>query len=307
MMAQSKKSGESASGAESTSVVAPTNNANLPAFMAGKGASGKGNIDQSDMVIPRVALMQSTHEQVEEGKTKAGQFFHTITEEDLGSAIDDLVVVHHSKRYNLWKPRHEGGGILARASDGRRWDEQFRGMEFEIQPDKARPRHKVKWVISQDGHVSRDVGLGMWGSSDPENVDSQPAATLSHVLVCVRLSALHEGPFVVLLQRTAEKVGKGLLTKISLDPAPIYGQIYRMSAKADSSASGDFYQYNFVKNGHVPDEGLFLKLEEMFNRLEAQGVKYDDERAGDEGEAPGAGGTGGAEGTGEADTSGHRY
>lgn len=266
--------------------------------MAGKGGSGKSNIDQSDMVIPRVALMQSTHEQVEQGKTTSGQFFHTITEESLGSEISDMVIIHHSKRYNLWKPRHEGGGILARASDGRRWDEQFRGMEFEVQPDKMRPRYKVKWKIEQDGIVNRDVGLGAWGTSDPDNIDSQPAATLSHVLVCVRLSALHEGPFVVLLQRTAEKVAKGLLTKINLDQAPIYGQVYKMSSKGDSTASGDFYQYQFAKAGHVQDQAVFEQLEKMFERLEAQGVKYDDERAGDEGAAGGGDGSTGAAGAG---------
>jgi hypothetical protein len=242
------------------------------------------------MVIPRVALMQSTHTEVEEGKTRAGRFWHTVLEEDLGESIDDLVVIHHSKRWTLWKPRHEGGGLLARASDGRRWDAAFRGMEFEIQPDKARPRHRVKWKIEADGLVNRDEGLGRWGTSDPENPDSQPAATLSHVLVCVRMSQVGMGPFVVLLQRTSEKVGKDLLTKINLDPAPIYGQVYRMSAKQDSGPSGDFYKYNFTKNGHVPDEALFNKLEEMHERFEAQGVKYDDSRDAGEGAADATGG-----------------
>jgi hypothetical protein len=289
-MAQKNKSTENASGSGSTELANLETSENLPAFMRGSAQDGKSNIDQGDMIIPRVALMQSTHDEVEEGKVRAGSFWHTILEEDVGTSIDDLVVVHHSKRYNLWKPRHEGGGILARASDGRRWDESFRGMEFEVQPDKMRPRHKVKWVIDNDGIVNRDVGLGAWGTSDPENPDSQPAATLSHVLVCVRLSRLDMGPFVVLLQRTAEKVAKGLLTKVNIDQAPIYGQVYRMSSKQESSPSGDFYQYTFAKNGYVPDQAIFEQLQDMFKKLDAQGVKYDDAQAGGEGDIASTGG-----------------
>jgi len=268
--------------------------------MAG-AKSGKENIERGDMIIPRVALAQSTHEWVEEEKVKAGSFYHTVLEQDLGKSLDDLVIVHHSKRWNLWKPRHEGGGILARASDGRHWDDQFRGMEFEVQPDKNRPRHRVKWRISEDGEVGRDVGLGAWGTSDPENPDSQPAATLSHVLVCVSLSRLHEGPFVVLLQRTAEKVARGLLAKVGVDPAPIYGQIYRMGSKQDSSPSGDFYQYVFNKNGYVPDETTFNRLQSMHEEFARMEIRYD-ERGGEE--EGGAGGNGSAP---AEDTSDGRY
>lgn len=269
---------------EGSTQVANPGTSNLPAHLQKSRGRGKENIDQSDMIIPRVALMQSTHKEVEEGKTKSGRFWHTVLEEDLGPQLDDLVIIHHSKRYTLWKPRHEGGGLLARASDGRRWDPAFRGMEFEIQPDKMRPRHKVKWKIDKDGIVSRDEGLGAWGTSDPENVDSQPAATLSHVLVCVSLSRLDIGPFVVLLQRTSEKVGKALLTKINLDSVDLFGQVYAMSAKSDSGPSGDYYQYAFTKNGHVMDAEVFAKLESLYERFEAQGVKYDDSKDAGDGE-----------------------
>lgn len=299
-MAQNKKSSGGAGSGESTELAnRETNNTTVvPAFMAG-AKTGKENIDRGDVIIPRVALAQSTHEWVEEGKVKAGSFFHTILEQDLGPNLDDLVIIHHSKRWNLWKPRHEGGGILARASDGRHWDEQFRGMEFEVQPDKNRPRHRVKWRIDEDGNVGRDVGLGAWGTSDPENPDSQPAATLSHVLVCVLLSRMHEGPFVVLLQRTAEKVARGLLGKVQADQAPIYGQVYRMGVKADSSPSGDYYQYTFSKNGHVPDEATFRKLQSLYEEFDRMTGMNIDERGGEgEGDANVGGGASGDESDG---------
>ena len=292
-MAQNKQSKKDATNSESTELVNPaTNSAAVPAFMAGDAKDGKENIDRSDIILPRLALMQSVSDEVTEARATAGNFWHTILEEELGNVIDDLVIIHHSKQYILWQPRHAGGGILARASDGRTWDEQFRGMKFEVQVDKNRPRHKVTWEISADGAVGKDVGLGAWGTSDPENPDSQPAATLSHVLVCVALSRLDMGPFVVLLQRTSEKTGRQLLTKIDLDQAPIYGQVYRMSSKMESSPNGDFFMPAFAKNGHVGDEAIYRKLQDSHRALAEKGVKYD-ERGGDDAPASG-GGDGGA-------------
>jgi hypothetical protein len=303
-MAQKPKSNESAESGESTALAnRETNSGLVPSFMA-SAPSGKENIERGDMIIPRVALAQSTHEWVEEGKIRAGNFWHTVLEKDLGKSLEDLVIVHHSKRWNLWKPRHEGGGILARATDGRRWDESFRGMEFEVQPDKNRPRHRVKWRIDEDGQIGRDIGLGAWGTSDPDNPDSQPAATLSHVLIGVSLERLHEGPFVILLQRTSEKVARGLLAKVSADQAPIYGQVYRMSSKADSGPSGDYQQYVFNKNGYVPDEATFNRLmamNEEFTRMAGINI---DERGGEE---EGASGGGGGAPSGDGGASDGRY
>lgn len=247
------------------------------------------------MVVPRVALMQSTHPEVEEQKVAAGNFWHTVLEESFGPEVDDLVIVHHSKRWTLWKPRHDGGGILARATDGRHWDVQFRGMEFEVSPDKARPRYKVKWAIGKDGRISKDDGLGRWGTSDPANEDSQPAATLTHVLVCVRAGHLEQGPFVILLQRTSEKVAKGLLTKVNLDPAPIYAQVYKMGVKTDSGPSGDYKQYSFAKNGYA-SEDIIDQLEELNKRFTEAGVKYDESKG-----EPDATDNGGSTDTGATD------
>lgn len=249
--------------------------------MQGGDRSGKENIDTDDMVIPRLALTQGVSNEVQEGLVSQGHFWHTILEEDWGKEIDDLVIVHHSKRYVLWEPRHMSGGILARASDGKNWDPQFAGMSWEIQPYKDQPRHKVKWSIPEgDLSVGRDIGLGAWGSTDPDNPDSPPAATLTHVLVCVRLSRPDDGPFTILLQRASEKIGKGLLTKINLDKAPIYGMVFKLSCQTEDGPTGDdFNNYKFVKNGYVADRDVYEQLRELNERLTAEGVKVDDSTA----------------------------
>jgi len=238
--------------------------------MQGLAHTGKENIDISDMIVPRVGLMQAINPEVIAGKVESGNFFHSVSEEDLGPEID-LVVLHHSKRYTLWRPRHDGGGVLARASDGLNWDQPG---TFEIVPYKDRPKKKV--ILETGARVGRDIGLGKWGSLDPENPDSAPAATLSHVLVCADLNRLEQGPFVVFLQRSAEPVARMLLSKIQLDPAPMFGQIYSMSSRVAPSPSGDYNQYVFVKNGHIMDEELFKDFEQKNEIYRNSGVKTND-------------------------------
>lgn len=235
-------------------------------------ALGKENIARDDMVIPRVALMQAVNPEVTEGRCASGDFWHTVLEEVLGEELDDLIIIHHSKRYTLWKPRHLGGGILARASDGVNWDEPDQVYKFS--PYKDRPKYEVEYKTGKK--VGRDIGLGKWGSLDPENPDSPPAATLTHALVCMIESRPEMGPFVILLQRSAEPVAKMLLSKIQLDPAPIFGQRFKLGSKVVSIADGDFNQYTFVKNGHVQDADLYAFLKEQHVAFRDSGVKYDE-------------------------------
>lgn len=242
-----------------------------PDWMKEDGRLGKDKIGAEDRIIPRVQLAAAISTPVTEGKVEAGNFYHTVLEEDLGPELE-IVFVNHTKRYTLWKPRHQGGGILARASDGRNWDNGDQKFD-DIQPDKARPRHKVSYQTGEK--VGKDIGLGAWGTSDPDNEDSPPAATLSHVLIAVCPTRPELGAFAILLQRTGEGVAKQLLTKIDLDRAPIFGQKYKMAGKVQPSQSGDYHQYTFTKAGYV-DQTTYAEMKELFTQFEALAPKVDD-------------------------------
>lgn len=238
-------------------------------------ALGKENISRDDIVIPRLALMQAVNPEVVEGKCASGDFWHTVLEEVLGEELDDLIIIHHSKRYTLWNPRHLGGGILARASDGVNWDEP--NQKFSFAPFKDFPKKVIEYDLGTK--VGRDIGLGKWGTTDPENPDSPPIATLTHALVCILESRPEMGPFVMLLQRSAEPVAKQLLSKVQLDPAPIFGQKYKVSSRVVTSGENSFNQYVFTKNGHVQDPDLYAFLKEQHIQFRDTGVKYDEEAA----------------------------
>lgn len=235
---------------------------------------GKESIESGDLIVPRVTLLQGISPPVMQGLAQNGTFWHTINEESLGDAIR-VVVVHHSKRYTLWNPLHLGGGVIARASDGKHWDTDF---DVEISPYKDRPKHKVRYSAKKGDPVGRDVGLGRWGTTDPENEDSGPAATLSHVFVCRALDMMGIGPFVVFMQRSSEPVARQLLTKVQLDNAPLYGQVYKMSSRVMSNAASQEYnQYTFIKDGYVPSQELYEEFKLNNTQFSSMTVKTNDD------------------------------
>lgn len=252
-----------------------------------KGAdSGKDSYDASDLIIPRVALMQGISPAVMSGEAENGHFYHTINEVDLGDSLRVTPLVHR-KQWTLWMPLHMGGGVIARASDGAHWDADF---DVQVAPYKDMPKKLVRYAAKKGDLVSREVGLGAWGSADPENEDSGPAATLSHIFLFRALDHLDLGPFVVFLQRSSERAAKMLLTKIQIDKAPIYGQVYVMGHSTESNkANQEYNQYTFRKDGYVPDEALFREFGEEHTLYKTTSFRTNDEDAQAEGGDAGAG------------------
>lgn len=253
----------------------------LPAFMQGEEKQGKDSYDASDLIIPRVALSQGISPQVMDGRCDNGHFWHTINEEDLGDELE-VVPLLHRKQWTLWRPLHEGGGVIARASDGRTWDADF---DVEVAPYKEMPKKKVRYAAKKGDVVSREVGLGRWGSMDPDNEDSGPAATLSHIFLFRAPRRMDLGPFIVFLQKSSEQVAKQLLTKIQLSVAPtIFGQVYLMKPKgAQNNAGQEYNQYAFTANGFVGDETLYREFQKEHELYKGSSFRTNDDDAQEDG------------------------
>lgn len=245
----------------------------VPSFMQGAEKADTG-FDVADLIIPRVALMQGISPPVMAGMVENGHLWHTIMEQDLGSEID-VVPILYRKQYTLWNPLHAGGGVLARSTDGATWDADF---DVKVPIYKDFPKKMIHYAAKKGDPVGSKVGLGMWGSADPENADSGPAATVSHVFMMRSLQHFDLGPFIVFLQRSSERVAKDLMTKIKLVQdgslkVPMYGQVYRLtSAGAQNNAGQDYNQYKFIPNGFIPDQGMFELL--MKEHAEYKGARF---------------------------------
>src|SRR5580692_7697886 len=93
----------------------------LPDFMKGQEGLGTENLGASDVAVPRIKLMQALSPELQEyNDLKAGNFWHTLAEQNFGSEVR-ISPIFVDKRFILWRPRKSGGGILARADNGVNW------------------------------------------------------------------------------------------------------------------------------------------------------------------------------------------
>ena len=201
--------------------------------------------------MPVVRLLQGTSAAIKDhADAQPGMFWHDGMDESLGEEFQ-FVIASRKKRYLLMAPMDDGQGVLARADDAKTWDTVG---EWEVQLDK---KTKAKWSIK-----NRDVkksGLTEWGSYDPDDVNSPPAATLFYEYLTIIPGRKDISPVMLVLARSAiKKAKKGLNDKVLMhrqNGNPMQALVFRARPFTDNNASGqDFYNWQFTGAGYADEE-----------------------------------------------------
>ena len=249
----------------------------VPGYLKEAEATGiVDNFDASDITIPQIKLLQGTSPQCRDyDEAKPGLFWHT----GFDRAFDgvNFVVCSRRKKYLLQTPLVDKQGILARADDAKTWD---RLGEWEVLIDK---RNKVTWKVT-----TLDVaksGLASWGTSDPSDPNSPPAATLFYEYLILLPDALDLGPCVMSLARSSLKRAKqGLNDKIALQASnrrPMQSLLFSAGSTPETNADNqNFFNWRFRSAGFV-NEDLYNQAVEIGRNLST--YKVEEEGAYDEG------------------------
>lgn len=259
----------------------------LPAYLQGmEGAAvDDSNFDQSDIVVPRIKLLQGLSNECEVfDDAKAGRFWNTGMDESLGEEIR-FVIASRKKKYLLVAPLEDGQGILARAEDFVTWDRT--GMwEVKIK-DVKQP---VTWAIEHLNVVAS--GLDKWGTYNPNDENSPPAATLFYEYLVLMVdesgNVLKTPPAVISLTRSQiRKAKKGLNDKIKLQAdmgRPMQALIFKAGAIKDNNSDGqDFKNWQFTSDGFAP-EATFHAANQLSQFLKTYVVQDEAEVAAGESE-----------------------
>lgn len=258
---------------ETKNVPATTGNssAQVPAFMQAdrKSKAKIGNMDSTDLIIPRVKLLQGISPEVKDEKpgAKDGVYWHTIAEQPLGVEIR-FVPILVKKTTVLWAPRGDDRGILARSSDNIHWDEGYANQEFEVQF-----KGQAKRKIFTRGNVA-ESGLADFGSSVPGDKRSAPVASLTYTWLFALLDYPDLSPVAVINTRTAIRAGKQLYNKIELRPAQPYGQIYKMFVTEETGDEGPYNGFGYIGDGYVENEELYNELKALHDRFSSEDTQW---------------------------------
>jgi hypothetical protein len=262
-------------------------NDQIPEFMKGMRGQGTENIGQNDIETPRLKLLQAVSPELEVfDDAKAGEYWHSISEISLGKSVR-IVPLYIDMRAILWRPRWDGGGILARADDGINWSPS--SGEFDIHPSKDDKKRTVRWVLKPTVADSR---LLEWGTHDPNDPNSAPAATRMYNMAVALPDHPDLGLAVVTLQRSAIKVARKFLGKLKLMSMPSFGCYFNMGTARDQNPAGEVYQnYAFTAAGFVQDEDEFNSYKGLYESFKRMGLNVKDlESVQDEGYEAGGGG-----------------
>ena len=241
----------------------------MPDFMREDIGKGTEAVSASSVETPRLKLIQKISPELDVyNDLRAGEFFHTILEKSLGTEVR-ICPIYTDERYILWRPQEDGGGILARADDGVHWNPPDATFQVKLKDGTG-----VRWTTRRTVAAS---GLDRWGSSNPANPDSPPAATKMFSIVCSFPDMPDLPPAVVTLQRSSVTVGKKFMGKLKITRAPSFGLIFTMSAVNETNKAGQgFLNYQFIGDGKVQDETFYRSNREYYELFKAQGVQIRD-------------------------------
>lgn len=259
--------------------VAPTETGSvavMPDFLKKDGPSrGTENLRTQDVELPRVALLQATSDQVGDPNidATAGRFWHTVEEYEIGPEFTFTPIVIPIPNYILWKPLHQGGGILARAMDGIHWTPP--DAEFRVKPVKN-DEFECTWRTAPTVAAS---GLDNFGSSDPRNPASPPASDLNYNYICVSPSHPKLGVFLLKLHRTALTAGKRLNALLKSAECDSFGLVIHVSSFWDDKGPDNKkFIYKFKRHGWATPED-YVRNEILYNNYSGLDVVAADEEA----------------------------
>lgn len=235
--------------------------ASIPDFMQGVKGAGS-NIDASDLVIPRLKLIQALSPEVDDGH-KPGTFFHHIAEENVGDSLK-IIPIYVFKSFMLWRPQDDGGGLLARAMDAVNWTPSE--GEFKVKINKG--TKEVTWKLAK---TVRESGLDQWGTEDPDNKQSPPAATKMINVIAWLPDFPELSPCVITFQKGTLKPGTLFISKLGLSRAPMFGQVFNLtSEKTKNGAGQDYWTFKLTGDGLVQDAELFERLTDLNQTMAEQ-------------------------------------
>lgn len=242
----------------------------VPDFLANfDGATGLEHFTKEDFKLPRIKLLQALSPEVKEnpGVAFPGQFWSTATKEPIGEEFE-FIIASATRRVSLWAPRKSGGGRLAYAKDAIHWDKPNHEFALTI-PNIGKVTYNTKGTVQESKLLE-------WGSSNPNDPNSQPAATLSYDYLIHVLSGGGFSPIVFSLYRTGVDTAKDFLTMLAATRRPIQGIKCIARVREVTKNEDSYYAWQFKLNGLLGDEHTFSHvrgLADMYKDYEAEEEK----------------------------------
>lgn len=209
-----------------------------PAYLNSGTARGSEEVKASDMVLPRLEIVQAlspikeTNEQAREGL-----LFNSVTEQILGDMVY-FVPVYYRMEYLVWRDQDKGGGFLG---------------SF---PSAADAEHRRAQAVAEGDSLE-----------DIEVVDTP-------VQYGLRIEPSgHFEQIVISMAKTKAKVSRRWNAMIQIAGGDRFSRVYKISTFRDENKKGQkFFNYVVQPAGFTPEK-VYREAERIYEVLKTQDVR----------------------------------
>lgn len=242
----------------------------VPDYLKDSTTSGMEELGGSDFKIPRIKLVQALTPEVRAypGVAIPGEFWHTAANVSLGNDVN-IVVAHASKRVILFRPRESGGGILAFSPDAKNW---ISGANTKHEVTIKGRKDKVVYSTGKDVASSK---LLDWGSSNPDDPNSPPAAILIYEYLCYLPDKPNLSPCVLGVYKTGVGNAKNFNTSMLMLRKPIASVMVNLSSIEETKGSDTWFVPVMKPNGYV-SETIYKTAKSMADNYKEYQANYND-------------------------------
>lgn len=250
-MAKTKKNSDNA-------LVVADQNSGLPDYLDTTklpATTGLEALGKEDFKVTRLKLLHPTNPEVRAFPQKAlpSEFWHTGANVSVGASFFATPIIVN-KRVILFAPRDAGNdkSILAISKNGLNWDVGA-NTEHEV---KLKTKKKVLWKVGKDVKSS---GLLDFGSGDPEDSQSAPAATLFYEYLLYLRDFPDLSPVVFSCYKTGIQNAKSFNTYLASrrtgsSRVPINCNLVRIFSDTESNANNTYLVPRFEPAGNAIKE-----------------------------------------------------
>lgn len=218
--------------------IAPFVQEALPDYLQNQGPGrGSEEVKSSDMILPRLELVQATSPIKEENEdAREGHLFNSVTQELYGDLIY-FVPVYYRTEYLIWKDQDSGGGFFGSYPSA----------------DEANVRFKEL--------VSEDPVLGT------KTKDGKPMLEVVDTPVHYGLRITPEGQIeqiVVSMAKSKAKVSRKWNAMVQIAGGDRFARVYKLSSFTDENKQGKKFKNFVVQPAGFPPKAVYEQAELIY-------------------------------------------
>ena len=220
---------------------------NLPAPVNETGITlGQQHLDAGDLILPRVKVVQAMSQEAADKKAAPGDFYNTLTGENLGPEINFIPIITFKQR------------VLLVRQERRKAIEEALGAELSEGDGLKCRSYDMASGIGEPGIACGTCPLSAWGEGN-----TPPLCTETY-----NVAALSEDGDLIILSfsKSGAKTGKRLFSMLRLATGAPWRRVYQAKTTQQRNELGNFFVPDVAVAAAEPPAPELMRVAEHWNR-----------------------------------------